>query len=156
MHCRSARGPFEAIAVTLLLLITVGCWGGSGERKPLNPKQTIPVQGEIFVDGEPGWGVNVYLWDESHTDSENPTVPTGVVGEDGRVSIRTYGGNDGAPAGEYKLTFYWYEPKQGLTIGGGDPVDKFHGKYEDRANSEHTVVVEEGAETVDFGRIDLK
>ena len=148
----------RACALVVVPVVLVSC-GGTGGPKPPNQKKTIPVHGEIYIDGQPGYGVNVDLTPKAGQDQSSPIAPHGEAGEDGTFKIMTYSTNDGAPAGEYVLTFTWTDRSKGVQIGGakggGEPPDQFDGKYADPAKSKHTLSVGADATEVDAGRIEL-
>lgn len=138
----------------LLLPLLLGC-KGQGEalaRDPVNK-----VTGTILVDGKPEPMVAVKLIrvgdpDEKATSSKM-LVPGGLTNAEGRFSVGTYeygADADGAPAGDYKLTFHW-----GMInlMNGRYEGDKFNGKYADPEKSERTVTV--AGAPVDLGTIEL-
>jgi hypothetical protein len=63
---------------------------------------TYPVTGKVrYADGSPMQGGTITLH------SGESTVPTrGVVEEDGSFTVGTYGVDDGAPAGSYKVALF--------------------------------------------------
>ncbi|MEX2286981.1 MAG: hypothetical protein WD648_07830 [Planctomycetaceae bacterium] len=72
--------------------------------------------------------------------------------------MRTYGLNDGAPAGEYALTFQWIGGAgAGEILSGEDDesADRFGGKYADPAKSKHSVTVGEDDTEVVIPPIEL-
>ena len=78
----------------------VGC-DEAAERVP-----THPAQGKVTFNGKPTPGAMIVL--HPKTTSEQPVPkPTGYVDESGNFVLNTYGGNDGAPAGEYEVTIQW-------------------------------------------------
>jgi hypothetical protein len=119
---------------------------------PPNPKATTPVSGIVKIDGQPGHGVKVMLNPVSGVDAANPTVTEGEADKDGKFVISTYGGGDGAPPGDYMLTFEWYD-RTVIRIGGGDPKDQFKGKYAKK--TDHKLTVPSGPEPFDAGTIEL-
>lgn len=136
--------------VAWLCFCTVSC---SSPREPENAKKTVPVSGIITVDGEPGEGVKVILNPKEGADRENPTLSVGFVNKEGKYTIGTYTRVDGAPPGEYVLTFIRFDTTK-LHIGG-DPPDMFGGKYSDPETSEHTLSVPENADNVEVPTIEL-
>ena len=145
----------RALALAMVPIILVSC--GRSERKfqNQNMKKTFPVHGEVYLDGQPGQGVKVML---SPKESPGSSGPSGDVGEDGTFQISTYVENDGAPAGEYVLTFTYRDPNAPLMITFDTPEepDDFKGKYADPKTSKHPLSVAEDATDVDVGRIELK
>jgi hypothetical protein len=110
------------------------------------------VTGVVTVDGEPGLGVLVHLEPVGGIDVSNPTISEGEANEEGIFQISTYGGNDGAPPGEYVLTFKRFD-RTVIRFGGGDPKDMFAGKFADPKTSQYKVEV--GKEPVNLGTIEL-
>lgn len=138
--------------VLAVVLIGAGCSQHVNAPQPQNAKPTTPVSGVITVDGKPGFGVQVTLVPAGGIDVANPTVSVGEADKDGRFRISTYGGDDGAPPGEYTLTFQWFD-RSVVRIGGGDPKDMFQGKY--ATSSPHKLTVPEGPGPFDAGTIEL-
>ncbi|MEX2286570.1 MAG: hypothetical protein WD648_05730 [Planctomycetaceae bacterium] len=141
-------------ALVIVPLVLASC-GGTNNPQPVNAKKTIPVRGEVYIDGKPGYGVKVNFVPKS-PDAANPTVSVGESGEDGKFEIGTYGTNDGAPAGEYVLTFVWFDrTKIDVLNREESAADQFSGKYADPKNSKHSVTVPEDATEVEIPRIEL-
>lgn len=69
---------------------------------------THPVRGQVFYDGKPAAGVQVYLFPTvAPMVPDIPTNPHGVTGPDGRFALGTYGEDDGAAEGSYQVVLYW-------------------------------------------------
>src|SRR5438034_11414590 len=70
---------------------------------------THPVRGRIYFDGSPAPGAHVVF---QQVDGENgrTTRADALVDADGSFVLSTYKANDGAPAGEYKVTVAWRKP----------------------------------------------
>jgi hypothetical protein len=85
-------------AVAAVALTVTSC----ESRQPLSP-----VRGQVFFQGQPANGAVVIL---HPVGEDEPTTirPHGVVGSDGTFQVSTYGENDGAPVGEYAVTFAWF------------------------------------------------
>lgn len=97
---RHAR-PFILFAVAAGALGLASCGRGDG-RKP-----TFPVTGKVLLpDGKPAAHATVVLHpvDTSAADVR----PHGKVAPDGTFRVGTYGADDGAPAGEYRVTVELY------------------------------------------------
>jgi hypothetical protein len=117
-------------------------------------KETFPVKGQVYVDGQPAARLSVSLNNVNGVDlsAAYPALPTAITKEDGTFEISTFVGGDGAPAGEYTATFLWGKP-EGLSID--TDIDKLKGRYADPKRSQIKLTVTEGQPT-DMGRIDLK
>lgn len=135
------------ILVLSILASFTGCQGDDP-----NWKETIPVTGEVFVGGKAAEGVMVKFVPTAGMDTAQPTETNAMTDDKGKFSASTYQLGDGAPAGEYRLTFTWPKlNKMSMSFDG----DSLKGKYEDPKKSEHTLNVQSGS-PVDLGRIDLQ
>jgi hypothetical protein len=138
--------------IALVCLGTAACGGGInyGEHPP------YPTSGKVLVNGEPVKKAKVTLYHEEDWGGR-PIVPTGTTDADGRFVLETYGLNDGAPAGHYRVTIVWpVSPHKGFGLG----PDQLGGKYNKRDSSELTVTIEKKTNilapfklTVDLERI---
>ncbi|HUT89170.1 MAG TPA: hypothetical protein VMY37_06725 [Thermoguttaceae bacterium] len=142
---RSLTNP-AAIAATLCLLFC-SCGKEEGFRK-----DTMPVTGQVSVDGQPGDSLRVTCHNVKGIDTEHPTTSSAVTDKEGKFEIATYEAADGVPEGDYVLTFMWGQwNMHSMTYGG---PDKLNGRYSDPESSEVRFTVEEG-KPVDLGKIDL-
>jgi hypothetical protein len=139
------RYRFVLWILALLLPAQSGC-GDSGPQR----KKTYPVSGEVRVDGQPASGVAVLLNDGKGMDPSLPTVSQAMTDDQGKFRISTYDDGDGAPDGEYTLTFTWGELNlMSMQYDG----DKLQGKYNDAEKSEFKAKVQ--GQPVDLGRLEL-
>ncbi|MCA9126209.1 MAG: hypothetical protein KDB22_03950 [Planctomycetales bacterium] len=129
-----------------LLASVVGCT--SDDR---NWKETIPVTGTIFVDGAAAEGVMLTFHPAGGMDKTQPTETTAMTDSEGQFKASTYEVGDGAPVGEYTVTFEW--PKLNA-VSMRFEGDKFKGKYAKLEKSTYRITVESG-KPVDMGRLDL-
>jgi hypothetical protein len=122
-----------------------------GENLP-DRKETVPVTGEVYVDGQPAAQLQVKCHDVNGMDTEDPTVSSAMTGQDGKFAISTYLTADGVPEGEYVLTFAWgkFDMISKAYVG----PDKLKARYLNPQNSEHRFKVEPG-EPTDLERIEL-
>lgn len=134
------------VPICLALMLFLGC---SSSRD--YGTATFPVTGTVVVDGEPVAGVSVKLHHQTQPDSENLTTSTAFTDADGTFAISTFEQGDGAPAGEYTVTFEWGEYN---VISRAMGPDKLKGKYSDPKKSGHNVTVTAGTPS-DMGRINL-
>jgi hypothetical protein len=91
------------ITVAVSLVGTTGC-----ERRPKR-LEVFPVAGKVTFAGKAPAGANVVFHPVS-ADPNHPR-PSGVVGPDGSFTVKTYGDDQGAPPGKYKVTMQLYKPK---------------------------------------------
>ena len=87
------------LPLTLIVVITAVLGCGSDAPKGPDKLSTTPVEGVVTLNGKPAAEVSVSL---HH--SEGKVAPRGISDKDGKFSIATYGKDDGAPAGKYKVT----------------------------------------------------
>jgi 5-hydroxyisourate hydrolase-like protein (transthyretin family) len=115
-------------------------------------KATIPVKGEVSVDGKPVADVLVTCENVQGLDAKNTTVSSGKTNEEGKFDVSTYKQADGAPEGDYALTFSWreYSVLKHAYIG----PDKLNKRYANAKNSKFHFKAEPG-KPVDLGKIEL-
>lgn len=114
-------------------------------------KETSPVKGEVYVDGKPAGGLQVTLTAQT-PDPKNTTVSSTMTGDDGKFAVSTYEQGDGAPEGEYVVTFLWGKLNV-MSMSYGGP-DKLNGRYTDAKKSTFKIKVEKGKPT-EMGKIEL-
>jgi len=137
-----------------LLLVALCCSVFFSSCAPKGPprKETFPVKGEVFVDGQPAGTLAVYCNNVAGMDTKMPTVSQTFTKEDGKFEISTYGQSDGVPEGEYTLTFMWGQAN--VLHGGYGGPDKLKGRYKEPKESKVRFKVEKGKPT-DLGKIEL-
>jgi hypothetical protein len=122
--CRIAFTLAALVLVAPVIASLVGCGGGE-------PKGNLSkITGIVHVDGEPAEGVTLTL----HPDDGSGSVATGISGAGGKFEVSTFEAGDGAPPGEYQVTFVWgdYDPLTRSQKG-----DRLNGRY---ASSKDTPV----------------
>jgi len=120
----------------LLVCCLLGC--ASGER-PL-----YPVKGTVTVGGKPAKDV-VVRFHPLNEPTAYPQPSQALTAADGSFSLTTYRTDDGAHAGEYAVTFLWYDVRvdsQGENVFSGP--EKLGGRYKDPASSPFKVTVKPG------------
>ena len=144
----------------LLLLIgaVAGCSETLSDEERLklmvpNAKQTTPVNGQVTVDGQPVRDLFVFLVPkgEKLPRGEFP-ASRAQCREDGSFDITTYLEADGAPQGDYAVTFEWLKFRQTGSSWVGP--DKLNGRYSDPLKSEFLVTV--GDSPVTIGPFELQ
>ena len=138
---RDFHMPLQFRSRGLLSLLVVCICAGCSER--VSPPATAPVSGSVLLKGEPVAGVRVRMYPLF----DMGRIEWGVVGETGptgEFKMGTGVPGNGAPPGEYVVTFTKpridSDPANGLEI----EVDDFEGKYSDPDNSELTVTITKG------------
>jgi len=123
-------------------LVIAGCSGD--DESELLP--THPVHGVLTHQDEPMSGAIVIF---------HPTKkglvggsPRGTADEDGKYRLTTFRTDDGAPAGEYKVTIYWPEP--GPPDADPLPPDRLKNAYSDEKTTKLTATVSSDQTEIDF------
>lgn len=107
-------------------------------RGAIKPPHTVPVTGVVLKGGKPAAGVKVTF----HPRFDTGTVkfaPSGLTDKNGRFTLSTAAANDGAPPGEYSVTFELLKAasdERGLDVD----VDVWKGKYADPANGKRVQI----------------
>ncbi len=133
-------------ATITLVLLVAGC-----ESRDPNWKETVPVTGIITVAGVPTENVGVKFHPAGGMDQKQPTITQARTNAEGKFAATTYELADGAPPGEYTLTFelQQFDPIS-MSFGG----DKLKGKHSNPEKSTHKITVTSGT-PLDMGTIDL-
>jgi hypothetical protein len=76
------------------LLVLIGCGGGDEDRPDL-----YPVSGTVVYNGEPVPGATVSFWAEGA-----PRAAVGTTNAEGKFTLTMFEFNDGAMAGDNKIT----------------------------------------------------
>lgn len=88
---------FATLLVVGLAMMPLACRGDKA-RLP-----TFTVTGKVTIDGKPAEHATV-VFHPAGSSGPDAVKPRGKVGADGTFSLTTYDGNDGAPAGSYRVT----------------------------------------------------
>lgn len=134
MSANPARwhGPWLLAAAALCLLLPA-CGKG---RKPC-----YPVTGKVLVDGKPAPDAFVHFHPvEAAADPADRVSPFAMVDDKGRFALSSYVSNDGAPEGEYIVTFEWRE-RSGLMKNNFEGPDRLKGAYVDPKKSKYKVQI---------------
>ncbi len=141
------RFAFLVGALPLTLAVLAGCKEefANGPRVP-----TFPVTGQVLVDGKPAAALSVRC---EPTFEKAPEVPSSAAftTDDGKFAISTFESGDGAPAGKYKVVFFWGQFN--LMSGQYGGPDKLRDRYRKPENSQWEITV--GSEPIDLGKIEL-
>lgn len=119
--------------------LVMGC---SGAKHP----PTYPVQGELFVKGQPADGARLILQPVVAGDLQSWPLgfPMATVQPDGKFQFSCFGENDGAPEGTYKLIARWDEGDGSAeeNTDAPPPKNRLDNMYFDPARSPWSVKVE--------------
>lgn len=132
-HWPTSRRGILLLGLVLVIAFLPSC--ARNRRKPV-----YPVRGQVLVQGKPAGELFVYFRPLDAADPE-PIIAYGQVDEAGWFNLSTYVAKDGAPAGEYVVTFEW--PRQGgPTKEDFQGPDRLKGRYKDAKTSRFRVRVE--------------
>jgi tetratricopeptide (TPR) repeat protein len=90
-----------AVALLLLVFFRSNLFGNSGRLR------VYPAQGKVALEGKPIANATIYLHPVGVQDPLFPR-PRAIAQDDGTFVLGTYRKDDGAPAGEYKVTVQWF------------------------------------------------
>ena len=123
----------------VVCLIGVGCGADDGRIK------VYPAQGKVLVKGQPALGARVVFYPTtSDVDGKKLPTPAGDTDASGKYVLTSYKPEDGAPAGDYKVTVVWLEPPPANAQGIFDQKDRLQGRYSDPQTSPLKATVPEG------------
>jgi hypothetical protein len=116
-------------------------------------KATVPVSGQVTVDGKPVKDLFVFLIPKGAKAPKGEfPASRAQCREDGSFEITTYLEGDGAPKGDYVVTFEWLKFRQTGSSWVGP--DKLNGRYSDPLQSHFKVSV--GDSSVTIGPFELE
>jgi hypothetical protein len=129
------------VLAALACAVATGC-GGGGIKAP----RTYPVSGTVLFKGKAAPGVKVTFHPQFDMGSVK-FAPSGETDKDGRFTLSTAAPGDGAPPGEYAVTF---ELMRAATDKRGQDtdVDVWKGKYADPAKGK-PVTIQDGENKLD-------
>ena len=133
--------------VGLACAVAAGCGGGS-----LSAPRTAPVSGTVLVKGKPAAGVRVTFHPRFDVGAVKFT-PSGLTGKDGRFTLNTAAANDGAPPGDYSVTF---ESMQATSDkqGRDTEADIWKSKYAAPDTNRWKVTVQKGDNALELFALD--
>jgi hypothetical protein len=124
----------------LAILWIEGCGGSPALPGP----QPYPVQGQVTYQGKPAAGFRVSLF-PLFEQSGPKFAPSALTDASGNFELQSYQPGDGAPPGDYAVTFTWPQD-----VPGPDPddapqqTDRLRGRFSDPERSQFKVTVHEG------------
>jgi hypothetical protein len=132
----------KRLAILALLQLSIG-FTGCGSSPDPNRLPVFPAKGQIAFKGKPANGAFVVLHPKKAV-GVDVVRPRAQVQEDGTFLLSTYDANDGAPAGEYKVTLELHnfiKNKNGDISRGPNVLPKQYGRPD---TSPITVLIAEG------------
>lgn len=129
------------LMVLALCSVVVGC----GSEISPEQRAVYPAVGAISFRGKPIPDATVRLHPVAPPSDGKPVfISRGKVDENGVFSVSTYAHQDGAPAGEYRVSVSWQGPLKGLSEDEEDRLkERLPRKYTSPESSGLTVVVSE-------------
>jgi hypothetical protein len=97
-----SHGNIVAVIALGGIAMIFGCGDGKITR--------YPVTGSVLVDGQTVEGVQIVFIPIEGSEEFLRERPAGYTGPDGKFELTTFGTNDGAPAGDYKVMIRWFPP----------------------------------------------
>jgi hypothetical protein len=139
-------------AILCLTIASLMAFSGCSDGKIGRNK----VNGVVNVDGKPAPGMMVIFCPIGGTPEFQKARPMGLTKEDGTFEVNTFGGADGAPAGQYKVLMNWPAKSKGPSRDGMGQMgfDRLQGRYNNLEKSPFTVEVKSG--TNDLQPFELK
>ncbi len=125
-------------------LVAMSILAASCSKPPLPGPQPHPVHGSVMYRGQPAKGFRVIFYPLSEQ-GKRKFAPSAITNDSGEFRLCSYHPDDGAPTGEYAVTFSW--PQHINTGDESDPepeVDRLRGAYSDPRKSRLKVTVREG------------
>jgi len=128
------------------LLVLLTCIAVAACNRTLKPPATKPVQGTVLVKGQPLSGVRVVFHPQFDLKFYRPS---GITNAEGKFVIETAKTGDGAPRGEYIVTFEL--PFASSDDHGRDiEADAWKGKYANPDTSTFRVNINDAVELEPF------
>ncbi|WP_246523348.1 carboxypeptidase-like regulatory domain-containing protein [Gemmata palustris] len=124
---------------------------GCDSKAPPTPA-TTPVKGQILVQGKGVAGARVVFHPQFDVGAVK-FAPGATTDKEGRFQLGSAGPSDGAPVGEYAVTFTWPEPTKNPDEGDLQ-VDRWRNKYNDPAKSKWKITIKEGDNQLEPFKID--
>jgi len=124
---------------------------GCGPKTPPTPA-TTPVEGQVLVQGKGVAGVRVVFHPQFDVGPVK-FAPNAITDKDGRFRLGSAGASDGAPVGEYAVTFTWPEPTKNPDEGDLQ-VDRWKNRFNDPAKSPWRAAIQGGTNRLEPFRID--
>lgn len=132
----NSKNCFYSVLPLVTLILIAGC------SSQIKAPKTVPVSGTVTRQGKPLAGVVVTFHPQFNI-GKTEFEPSGETNAEGKFTLSTANGGDGAPPGEYVVTMIKprieSDPNQsGIEV----EVDELKWKFNDIASSPWTVTVE--------------
>src|SRR6478672_10107172 len=105
-HTFMGSRPYTVLLLVIGLVIPAGAAFVVLKARRASAEPTLyAVEGKVLVNGEPAENLNVAFHPQGG--GSNMFCPVGRTNSKGLFHLMTRSGVDGAPAGEYSVTFVW-------------------------------------------------
>ncbi len=141
LHC-------AGFAAALFALASASCADKKSEISGKLP--VFPVAGQLTMDGQPMPDAQIFFFPvESVPKGASKIRPHATTDEEGNFRVATYGVEDGAPVGEYRVTVSW-KGENSTTTGGDtdDRPEKVPARYRNPQTTRLKATVTEGQNTL--------
>jgi len=138
-HLRKPR-VLAGLAIAAVVIVCLGfCFTRTDKLR------VFPARGRALFGGKPMPGALIVLEPVWTQDPAFPR-PRATVKDDGSFVLGTYKKEDGAPAGEYRVSVQWLvkKSKKEETEGGALPVNVLPSRYSKSETSGLTAVIQQG------------
>jgi tetratricopeptide (TPR) repeat protein len=128
-----------AAGAVALVLVCLGLWFRRSDHV-----RVYPAHGRVVLEGKPIPHASIRL-DPVWTKAPLFPKPHAIVQEDGSFALGTYGKEDGAPAGEYRVSVQWLVKSEKTDYEGGAlPQNHLPPRYANFETSGLKVQIQEG------------
>jgi tetratricopeptide (TPR) repeat protein len=133
------RGVLAAAGLATVVLIGLGSW-----YIHWDPVHVYPAHGQAAYEGKPIPNASIVL-DPAWTKDPPFPRPHALVKDDGSFVLATYGKDDGAPPGEYRVSVQWLVQTQIIeTEGNPLPPNLLPARYGNFETSGLSVQIQQG------------
>lgn len=137
-----------ATSIRLAAVVAAGSLvlSSCGESREL----AFPVRGKVLYYNQPAQHATVIFHPQGGSEEVQKLRPHGTVDAEGNFTLTTYDPDDGAPAGDYKVTVIWPGESPEDALDAEDPEhvpsgpDRLQGRYKDPEASSLSATVTEG------------
>jgi hypothetical protein len=140
-----ARFHLQFFWLLPVLAVSLPTMAGCSKAMPLPGPAPQAVHGTVLYQGKPGCAFCVTFYPLQQWAGAR-FAPSAVTDDSGEFRLRSYKPGDGAPIGQYAVTFTWPIPQHIIDDDTGEPkvVDQLEGRYADPKKSSFRVTVHEG------------
>ncbi len=128
-----------SIGLSCLLFGCFGCGPDDGRV------EVFPVHGQVLVNGRPAEGARIVFYPTAEpVPGQKVPTPSATTDANGEYQLDSYEAEDGAPAGDFKVTVVWPEPPPPNASGIFDLKDQLSGRYSNSDTTPLSATVEDG------------